>query len=284
MPKTLDAQIDRLFQLPLDEFTAARNALAKNAGKEGTAIRQLLKPPVAAWAVNQLYWSRRDEYEALVEAASAMRQTHKAVIEGRRGDLRAAGRDHEHALDAALKATVVVMKASGQPATDATRHAVLNTLRALPAGDEPGRLMRALTPGGFEMLSGLKPAKRPGQSTSAKAPKPHSTAVARVPAGAKAAKETARAKSERDSAERAVRHAEHQVRRAEFDTARTAREAVKADRRLEDARAGLQQAREELDGAERAAAAAVRAKGLAERTSRDADIALLAARVKLARD
>ena len=39
---------------PLDEFTAARNALAKETGD--SAIKKLEKPNLAAWAVNQLYW------------------------------------------------------------------------------------------------------------------------------------------------------------------------------------------------------------------------------------
>src|SRR5215210_4841946 len=141
MAKSPDvAEIDRLFHLPLDEFTAARNALAKAAGKNGAAIKQLAKPPLAAWAVNQLYWSSREEYDALVRASEEMRRTHKAVIEGRRGDLRAAGREHELALDAALKATLAVVKDAGQPVTDTTRHAILNTLRALPSDEQPGRL------------------------------------------------------------------------------------------------------------------------------------------------
>ena len=65
MSKDFESRIDALFQLPLDEFTAARNALAKEAGKDAPALKQLTKPPVAAWAVNQLYWERRDDYEAL---------------------------------------------------------------------------------------------------------------------------------------------------------------------------------------------------------------------------
>lgn len=261
--KTLDAEIDRLFQLPLADFTVARNALAKGAGTGGAAIKQLAKPPVAAWAVNQLYWTRRAEYAALIDAALEMRRTHKAVIEGKRGDLRAAGREHERTLEAALKATLGVMKDAGQPATDATRHAVLNTLRALPGEDEPGRLTRALMPGGFEMLSGLKPAKRRKDSTVAKAPAPQT--------------------SDREAAARALRDAEHQARRAEFDAARTARDAARADRRMEDAREGLDQAQNELDAAQSSAADAERAREAAERASRDANRLLEAARAKVRR-
>jgi hypothetical protein len=53
----LDARIDQLYQLPLEEFTSARNALAKDAGADAARVRALTKPPIAAWAVNQLHWS-----------------------------------------------------------------------------------------------------------------------------------------------------------------------------------------------------------------------------------
>ena len=138
MPK-LDAELDRLFQLPLNEFTPERNALAKRAGSEGAGIKALTKPPVAAWAVNQLFFKDRDKYDALVGAANELRRTHKAVLEGKAADLRTAGREHDVAIEAALKSTVALMKAAGQPVTDATRQAILNTLRALPADEAPGR-------------------------------------------------------------------------------------------------------------------------------------------------
>ena len=58
--RPLDDQIDRLYQLPLDEFTSARNALAKEAGPEAAAIKRLEKPNTAAWAINQLFWKDRE--------------------------------------------------------------------------------------------------------------------------------------------------------------------------------------------------------------------------------
>ena len=160
----LETEIDKLFQLPLAEFTRARNALAKAAGPDGADIKSLTKPPVAAWAVNQLYWHNRDTYTALIEAADQMRRAHKAVIEGRSGDLRASGKAHEAALDEALKATLGIMKQQGQPVTEATKQAILNTLRALPADEPPGRLTRTLAPGGFEMLAGIAVGVRRGPS------------------------------------------------------------------------------------------------------------------------
>src|SRR6476646_9067409 len=136
----LDAKIDHLYQLPLEEFTAARNALAKDAGADAAQVRALAKPPIAAWAVNQLYWHDRGTWDALIEAAENARRAHKAVLAGRGGDVRAAGTVHEEAAEAALKATLKILADAGHPVTDATRQAIATTIRALPADAAPGRL------------------------------------------------------------------------------------------------------------------------------------------------
>ncbi len=47
----MDDQIVQLYQLPLDQFTTARNALAKGAGPRSAEIKGLEKPNAAAWAV-----------------------------------------------------------------------------------------------------------------------------------------------------------------------------------------------------------------------------------------
>jgi hypothetical protein len=47
-----DPSVDRLYELPLDEFVAARDALAKE--RKDPAVKKLRKPTVPAWAVNQL--------------------------------------------------------------------------------------------------------------------------------------------------------------------------------------------------------------------------------------
>src|SRR5688572_4164960 len=149
----LDADIDRLYQGPLADFTAERNALAKRAGAQAAEIRGLTKPTVPAWAVNQLYWQNRPVYDRLIERADDLRATHTAALRGQRTDLRGAGRAHEEALEEALKAVLALMTASGQPVTDATRQAISTTLRSLPGDEPPGRLSRQLEPRGFEMLS-----------------------------------------------------------------------------------------------------------------------------------
>jgi hypothetical protein len=299
-PRRIDTEIDRLYQLPPDEFTAARNALAKDAGADRAEIRGLTKPPLAAWAVNQIYWKQRDVYDALIAASTELRKLHKAILAGRQADIREAGRAHDAAAEAALKAALGILRDEGHPTTDSTRQALMTTLRALPADDPPGRLTRTLQPGGFEMLAGLsisatKPAARsagertvvdkkgPGRKAEAE-PKSSRTA-AQPPASPtkadqrKAAQaEAAQARAAREAAAQAVREAEQAVRREQFEAARMTRDATKADRQVEEAREALESAQEALERAEADALKAARLRDAAVARAKESEQALDAAR------
>jgi hypothetical protein len=281
-----DSGLDQLFQLPLDQFTAARNALAKQSGADGAAIRQLTKPPLAAWAVNQLYWRDRESWDALIGAAEALRRTHKAVLGGRSGDLRAAGKAHDQAVDRAVKATMSLLAGSGHPATDASRQAIVSTLRALPADEAPGRLTRTLQPGGFEMLAGFPIAKG---SHLASMPKPKAAPPREQakpqPAKTKAeqardAKALAHAREAAAAAARAAQQADQEARREEFERARAAREADKAAAAVTRAREAVAQAQQELKEAQHAEQTAATNRDRAERRATEAEKKLTAAQSK----
>jgi hypothetical protein len=272
---TLDREIDRLYQLPLDEFTPARNALAKGAGAQASRIKALAKPPVAAWAVNQLYWRNVDVWNALVEAAENARRAHKAVLSGRAGDVRAATKVHDDAVDEALRTTLALLADAGHPASDATKHAIATTLRALP-GDEPsGRLTRMLQPGGFETLTGLSLPR----GAAVKRPKPVPTREARtaatLPSGPKVdAKALTRAREAAAAAARTLREAEQAARRAEFEMVRTTRDEDRAAKAVEDAREAVREATSQLERAEAAAKAATGVREVAATRSDEAKEAL----------
>src|SRR5687768_12956530 len=204
----IESEIDRLYQLPLSEFTAARNALAKQAGGSDAArIRTLAKPPITAWAVNQLYWQQGDAWNELMAAADNARKAHRAVLAGRSGDVRAAGKVHDEAVERALKTTLTLLAAAGQPATDATKHAIATTLRALPGEEPPGRLTRVLQPAGFEMLSGLPLAPGPPRSVRP-APERPAAKTAGVATKPKVdARVLTKARHDAESAARALRDA-----------------------------------------------------------------------------
>src|SRR5438034_9907423 len=83
----LESELDRLYGLPLDEFTAARNELATRLRKAGQAdaaerVRELRKPSVAVWTVNQLARRYPDEIEELVEGGKRLRDAQAKALRG----------------------------------------------------------------------------------------------------------------------------------------------------------------------------------------------------------
>lgn len=236
----VEAEIDALYRLPLQDFVAARNALAKSVtGTERTRVRSLEKPTVAAWAVNQLYWRDRKTFEQLVRAGTALRDAQLAVLKGRSADVRAAGGGHRTAIADAVQRTIAVTRAEGQ-SIDAD--AITKTLEALSLGSDaiPGRLIKPLQPAGFEALAGVKvaarpvPAKehheRPGSSSE---PKTAAKAESEHPAASRRAEAARRAAEKRDAATR--RALERAVERARQDEARARRRLEEAQKKLADA-------------------------------------------------
>ncbi len=153
----LDDEIDRLYQLPAGEFVAARNALAKQAGPGAATVKTLQKPNAPAWAVNQLYWTRRKVFDKLIDAANKLRAAHSQMLSGKRADVTPAETAHRDAVKAASAEVREILSQAGDPATAATMMAVSDTLQALPGPERPGRLVRPLKPRGFEALAGLVP-------------------------------------------------------------------------------------------------------------------------------
>ena len=161
---TTDDELDHLFQLPFGDFIAARNALAKAARRPD--LKQLEKPSLAAWAVNQLHWHHRALLESLAAAATALREQHGQTLAGARADVPAAEHTHREALRACLAAAKGLLAAGGHPATPATLDAIRDTLHAVPTPEVNGRLTHALTRRGLEALAGLVVAPRPTPPTT----------------------------------------------------------------------------------------------------------------------
>jgi hypothetical protein len=135
---------DRLYGLPPDEFTRARNEAAselRKAGRreEADQVKALRKPTAAAGAVNRLVHEHRSEVEKFLHAAAALRDAQL----GGKGDLSAATKREREALDRLLEL------ADGE---------VRQSLQAAAVDDEAavellaGRLERELEPRGFGTL------------------------------------------------------------------------------------------------------------------------------------
>jgi hypothetical protein len=261
-----DTDIDRLFQLPLDEFTAARNALAKQAGPDAAAIKRLHRPHAAAWAVNQLYWRRRRTFDRLVTASERLRTAHAQTLRGGRADIAAAERAHREALKTATNEIRDVLTESGEKPSPATMTAVSETLQALPRDDDPpGRLVRPLKPLGFEALAGLMgrtsaaPARKGevvpfdrGRKTTEPDRKPDAAARRREEQ-ARAREEAAR-KREADQIETQLAKARAAEREAEREATRARQAVERAERDRDRAEEALTAATEALRQAKKDAA------------------------------
>jgi hypothetical protein len=171
-----------LYGLPLEEFTSARNELArelKRAGKKEAAdeLGALRKPTRSTWAVNQVARRRPQETRALVKAGDELRKAQRAVVGGRGPEvLTEAQRAHRHALEE-LTETIREVLGEGEhaPATSAVTQAV-QTLRAASIDKEASKdLVRGTLAGeveqsGFGPLLAAVPS-RPRKARAAAKPK-----------------------------------------------------------------------------------------------------------------
>src|SRR5262245_28346947 len=145
----LDREIERLYQLPLTEFTTGRKKLASESPNHKAAINKLAKPNVAAWGVNQLYWRERKIYDSLVSASERVRAAQTRALKGGDADVASAERLHAAAMKAASETVRGILAGAGDAASPSTLNAVHETLQALPANEPAGRLTRPLKPLGF---------------------------------------------------------------------------------------------------------------------------------------
>ena len=130
---------DQLYGLPLEEFTPARDAAAKELRKAGdreTAARvaKLPKPSPAAWTANQVAREQPELIEALLDAGAALRAAQDAAVSGHGGrGLREATLAERGAVDAVM-AAATAFKPGGRPLSRPMADRLRTTLHAA-AGD-----------------------------------------------------------------------------------------------------------------------------------------------------
>lgn len=284
------SDVDALFQLPLAEFTAARNALAarlKKAGDKATAdeVRTLVKPGVSAWAVNQIYWRERKAFDRLLDAGEQFRTAQTSQLSGRPADVRGPLEKRRDALAAASRLAAAILQDAGHPPTPDLMRRITTTLEALstygglPGTPTAGRLNADVDPPGFETLAALVPrigkARSEGpsrvlpfhqQQRTKAAKKPGRTSPAEAEQARKAQLSAARADvQEQEKTLRAARKAAEQAEGRLKTIAARAKESEKA---LRDAEAQKAAADARY---EKAAAAADAARKEARRIAEEAE-------------
>jgi DNA-binding phage protein len=204
----VDEIADRLYALPPEEFTQARNEAERELRKAGEReqadeVKALRKPTAAAAAVNMLVREHRPEVDAFLAAAASLRDAQFAG----KGNIASAAAAQREALERAVSLGGERVRATLQAAAVDD-----DTARDLLAA----RLVREPEPAGFGTLlahSEAPPAKR------------------KVPAST----------NPDDSAARA------RLQEAKQELAAAEAEARQAHRNLEKAQAAVEKAQRELD-------------------------------------
>ena len=257
--------VDELFLLPLREFTAARDRLAAQlvAAKQrdrAREVKELQRPTVAAWVVNQLANRHRAAVRRLLDAGAVLRRAQYAL--GRRGsadDFRAATKRRQETLRELRALAAQLLREAGSAAH---LDAVLATLEAAsvdPAAAKAvttGRLSRELPrPAGFGDAAqlALLPSGTTAPTRPAAEPKP---AGAKRQHARKRAMEARRLDREAAQAEQAAKRAaqrgailERGRRELEQQVQELREELQAAERRLHDAEGELARARAEESAA-----------------------------------
>jgi hypothetical protein len=252
-----EPEIDRLYGLPLDEFTPGRDALAarlKTAGDSGEAarVKAMRKPTAPAWAVNQLARRYPKQVEVLIAASDRLRRSQQELLEGApAGDLWEATLAEREAVAELIKAAEWILTEAGLGAGRGALDRVSDTLYAAAADPSGrtllrrGRITQEMRRAGFGDLITPAPAR------------------SKTPA-AKPARKGEKAKPARGPTAKQLLEAERDAERAVRDAARAEAEAERLDKAARRADEEAAQARKRAEAARRSAAEARREAGRAE--------------------
>ena len=223
-----------LYALPLDEFTAARNRLAKELGKDGdpdeaARVKALRKPSAAAWLVNQLVRRRKKAAKDLLRAGERLRSAQeKALGGGSRSALEKTVAAEREAVEKLVAEARKIASESGSKASDASLARVQSTLHAVSLDAEvreafeAGELVEDQEATGIDALA-LMAAPR-GKRGGGTAKRDGAAAKKRQ---REAEAEVRRAEEKLDAAKRELNAAKERVKQMEGRLAR-ARKAVSA--------------------------------------------------------
>lgn len=241
----VEAEIDRLYSLPLEEFTAARNALAKQlGGDDAKRVKALRKPTLSAWAVNQAVRAEPGRLEALLGAGGELRQAHRQATRGGGTQLRDAARSEREAVEALAAAA---RKAAGERAGEPFVDRVRETLHAASLDEQArevvaaGRVVADLRAVGLGAL-GAQTEPSPVARPSAGAPSRGGSVRASEPGAERPRVDPRPLRREVQSAERAIAAAEGRVENAREMLAEAKAELKEQQARLRKAKAALKKA------------------------------------------
>jgi hypothetical protein len=175
----LESELDGLYDLPLEQFTKARNDLAARLRKAhqdeaAATVRALKKPSTVAWVANRLARDQPKLVETLLQRAEDLRDAQQRSLAGKSsaGEITEASAAERDAVRALLAAARSALEAR---ATSPLLERLSQTLRAAAVDEtgrtllKRGRLTEELQAAGFGPLEAVPSATRPRADEVARA-------------------------------------------------------------------------------------------------------------------
>ncbi|VBA58568.1 hypothetical protein LAUMK41_03038 [Mycobacterium attenuatum] len=250
-----DDELDTLYAVPPDAFTAERSRLAAAARQRGDAaaadrISAARKPTIAAWIVNRLVLTHENVARRLADLGNGLRDAHTAMDGDRIHDLSAA----QHRLISDLARCAFEAAEVANPSS-ALRDDLTSTLQTAIADAgvraRLGRLTRPQQGSGFGALGDAEQLVTAARAAKPKAkPKQARTKAAPEEAADKAAsKAAAAARHRRERLTASVAAAERATTAANATLSERSAERDAATQRRDEALANLRTAERELSSA-----------------------------------
>ena len=145
----------------------ARQLRTHGRKDEAAVVAKLRKPPVTAWAVNQLARAQPALITAVVEAGHSLRSAMEQAMAGDRSALADAQAAERRALQDGADGAADVLAASGHAPSDSARRRMIDTLRAASTDPTVVQLLRAGVLGNDVDSTGLGFNELPGAGTGA---------------------------------------------------------------------------------------------------------------------
>jgi hypothetical protein len=251
-----DDRIAALYELPLEEFTSARNQAAQQLRKAGERelseqVKGLRKPSVAAWTLNQLRHRQPELVAGLLDAGLQLRQAQERLLDrGERGLLRDAAAQERRLVQETVAAAEAMLREAGQAVSPALHNKLWETAHAAALDPDlgetlrRGRLLEDRQLSDLGLIGGL--GSGPG-SDAATAPKSAEPAAAETIPKNQRRLEQARERKQKleeklQSTQQAADEAEGQLRQAQTALRNAEAEAARALTRAERARAAAERA------------------------------------------
>lgn len=245
----LEQAADQLYALPPEQFTAARNELARQAAAGDRAlaaqIRDLRRPSLSAWAVNLLVRNRREQLQRLLDLGAELREAqHRLVGEA----LRELSAQRHKLVSALSREAGQLAKQAGHPLSEPARREVEGTLEAALADPDVAETVRAGVLAAAVSYAGLgsvsmtaTPSRTQSRPKVTPSPPADDTRVALRDAEQRAAearkslqaeeRQLTQAAKRRDATKKRVQDLEHQLVGAQQDEMQAAREVREGQRR-----------------------------------------------------